>query len=59
MRTFMCVCVCVKRVRVCICMCVYVSIHGRMHDEGTEEETQIAERDRARGGGGIRLSLEK
>lgn len=44
-RTFMRVRVCMyKRVRVRMhtCVCVYVSIHGRMHDEGTEEKTQIA-----------------
>lgn len=43
------------------CMCARKSIHGRMHDEGTEEKTQVAgmrEKD-GREEGRIRLSLEK
>lgn len=49
-------------------VCVRVKvIHGRMHDEGTEEKTQVvggtaggAEAERGgRGGRRIRLSLEK
>lgn len=39
------------------CMCAHKSIHGRMHDEGTEEKAQVAEREG--GEGRIRLSRKE
>jgi len=44
------------------CMCARKSIHGRMHDEGTEKTQVAGERETEREGGRkmrIRLSLEK
>lgn len=39
-------------------MCARKSVHGRMHDEGTEEKTKVTGREGGREGR-IRLSLEK
>lgn len=58
LRVCACIYVC-QRVRVptLLCMCARKSIHGRMHDEGTEK-TQVAGTEGERDGR-IRLSLEK